>query len=61
MPKPIKDNGLTIALVLLFLGSLIGHWLNGSPLRKSAVAGTQRAADQCTRLSQRCTVPVDGL
>ena len=29
MPKRIKDNGLTIALVLLFLGSLIGHWLTG--------------------------------
>lgn len=25
----IRDNGLTIALMLLFVGSLLGHWLTG--------------------------------
>jgi hypothetical protein len=29
MPRFIKDNGLTIALMLLFLGSIIGQWLTG--------------------------------
>jgi hypothetical protein len=27
--RTIRDNGLTIVLALLFLGSLIGHWLVG--------------------------------
>ena len=29
MPKVIKDNGLTIVLMLLFLGSIVGQWLSG--------------------------------
>ena len=29
MSKLFKNNGLTIVLMLLFLGSLIGHWLAG--------------------------------
>ncbi len=29
MTKFCRDNGLTIALVLLFIGSLLGHWLAG--------------------------------
>ena len=29
MPKVIKDNGLTIVLMLLFAGSLVGQWLAG--------------------------------
>lgn len=29
MAKLFKNNGLTIVLMLLFLGSLIGHWLTG--------------------------------
>ena len=29
MSKVLKDNGLTIVLVLLFLGSLVGQWLAG--------------------------------
>ncbi len=29
MSKLLKDNGLTIVLVLLFAGSLVGHWLTG--------------------------------
>ena len=29
MGKFLKDNGLTIVLVLLFLGSLVGHWVTG--------------------------------
>lgn len=29
MAKVFKDNGLTIVLMLLFLGSLLGHWLAG--------------------------------
>jgi len=29
MGKFFKNNGLTVVLMLLFLGSLIGHWLTG--------------------------------
>jgi hypothetical protein len=29
MTKFFKDNGLTIVLLLMFLGSVIGHWLTG--------------------------------
>jgi hypothetical protein len=29
MAKFFRDNGLTIVLTLLFLGSVIGHWLTG--------------------------------
>lgn len=29
MAKLFKNNGLTIVLMLLFLGSIIGHWLTG--------------------------------
>ena len=29
MPKIIKDNGLTIVLMLMFLASLLGQWLSG--------------------------------
>ena len=29
MAKFFKHNGLTIVLTLLFLGSLVGHWLVG--------------------------------
>ena len=29
MAKFFKNNGLTVVLMLLFLGSLIGHWLTG--------------------------------
>ena len=29
MPKIIKDNGLTIVLMLLFAASLVGQWLSG--------------------------------
>ncbi len=29
MAKLFKNNGLTIVLMLLFLGSLLGHWLTG--------------------------------
>jgi hypothetical protein len=29
MSRLVKDNGLTIVLVLLFLGSILGHWLAG--------------------------------
>jgi hypothetical protein len=29
MPKLIKDNGLTIVLMLLFLASIVGQWLSG--------------------------------
>jgi hypothetical protein len=29
MSKFFKNNGLTVVLMLLFLGSLIGHWLTG--------------------------------
>ncbi|MES2337406.1 MAG: DUF6766 family protein [Pseudomonadota bacterium] len=29
MSKVLRDNGLTIALIVLFLGSLIGHFLTG--------------------------------
>jgi glycerol uptake facilitator-like aquaporin len=30
MAKFFRDNGLTIALMLLFLGSLLGHWIAGA-------------------------------
>ena len=29
MPRLIKDNGLTIVLMLLFAGSLVGQWITG--------------------------------
>jgi hypothetical protein len=29
MSRFLKDNGLTIVLMLLFLGSILGHWLTG--------------------------------
>ena len=29
MSKFFKDNGLTIVLALLFVGSIVGHWLTG--------------------------------
>ena len=29
MSKFFKDNGLTIVLAVLFLGSIVGHWLTG--------------------------------
>jgi len=29
MAKLVKNNGLTIVLMLLFLGSIVGHWLTG--------------------------------
>ncbi|MDB5684357.1 MAG: hypothetical protein JWM75_2055 [Sphingomonas bacterium] len=29
MPKLLKDNGLTIILMLLFLASIVGQWLSG--------------------------------
>ena len=29
MPRFFRNNGLTIVLLLLFLGSIIGHWLAG--------------------------------
>jgi hypothetical protein len=29
MPKVIRDNGLTIVLMLMFLASLSGQWLSG--------------------------------
>ena len=29
MPKVIKDNSLTIVLMLMFLASLVGQWLSG--------------------------------
>ena len=29
MAKLFKNNGLTIVLMLLFLGSIIGQWLTG--------------------------------
>ena len=29
MPRIFKDNGLTIVLMLLFLASIVGHWLTG--------------------------------
>jgi hypothetical protein len=29
MPKAVKNNGLTIVLMLLFLGSLVGQWIFG--------------------------------
>ena len=29
MSKMLRDNGLTIVLLLLFLGSIVGHWVTG--------------------------------
>jgi glycerol uptake facilitator-like aquaporin len=29
MPRLLKNNGLTIVLMLLFLGSLVGQWISG--------------------------------
>jgi hypothetical protein len=38
MTKFLRDNGLTIALLLLFLGSLFGHWLAGAHFQNEELA-----------------------
>jgi hypothetical protein len=38
MIRIIKDNGLTIALLALFLGSLIGHWIAGAHFQNEQLA-----------------------
>ena len=37
MPKLIKDNGLTIVLLLLFAASIIGQWLSGWAVENEGV------------------------
>jgi hypothetical protein len=37
-PKFIKDNGLTIVLMLMFAGSLVGMWLTGWAVENEGLA-----------------------
>lgn len=38
MPKRLRDNGLTIVLVLLFAASLVGQWLTGLNFHNAELA-----------------------
>jgi hypothetical protein len=38
VPKIIKDNSLTIVLLLMFLASLVGHWLSGWAVENEELA-----------------------
>ncbi|MEO6360775.1 MAG: DUF6766 family protein [Sphingomicrobium sp.] len=38
MTRFFKDNGLTIVLMLLFLGSFVGHWLTGLHFQNEELA-----------------------
>lgn len=38
MGKFLRDNGLTIVLMLLFFGSLLGHWLAGAQFHNEELA-----------------------
>src|SRR6476620_3503901 len=44
MTRFLKNNGLTIALMLLFAGSLIGQWLSGWAFENQELARHHRPA-----------------
>jgi hypothetical protein len=44
MSKVLKNNGLTIVLMLLFLASIVGHWLTGWKVENEELARHGEAA-----------------
>ncbi|HEV2747101.1 MAG TPA: DUF6766 family protein [Allosphingosinicella sp.] len=54
MARILKDNGLTIVLMLLFLGSLIGQWLTGWHFENQELS---RHGDEAIGLSEFATDP----
>lgn len=56
MPQILKDSGLTIVLMLLFAGSLLGQWLSGWAVENEELA-RHGAAARGAEQSDGCVEP----
>src|SRR5687767_2595239 len=54
MPKVLKNNGLTIVLMLLFAGTIIGQWLTGWHVENEELS---RHGEAAITLGQYATDP----
>ena len=59
MSRFFRDNGLTIVLLLLFVASIVGHWITGWHFHNEQLQDHGQGADHLDRLPLRSAVPVD--
>ena len=61
MAKFFRNNGLTIVLMLLFLGSILGQWLTGWRVENEELARHGEARAHARRIYDRPAIRLDRL